>query len=442
MYGIFKGYNGQTSVIEILYKWNRWGSNLLKSGVLRAKTAEILPYVHTQEILVLIGPRRSGKSTILYQIMDALEKEGVAQQAMLHLNFEEPQLIPFLNLKGLDEMYDSYRENIFPEGRVFLFLDEVHNIPEWERWVRARSETEDVKIFITGSSAKLMSREIATLLTGRHLSFEITPLNFAEYLEFRQIKAPKHRLPMRAPAIVKQALNDYEQWGGFPAVTLAGDFEHKRHILAEYFSDILYKDIVLRYSIRDPVLLRNLAAHLLTQTGNLISFQRISAVFQVSIDAAASYFQYLQEAFMIEAVPFFSLKASIRQRHPRKVYAMDLGLRNAVSLAHSADEGHLTESLVYHSLRRRFGDNIFYWSQEGEIDFIVREGNAITQIWQVVVGNLEDSKVFDRELRAIEEAKIMFPKAEAFIVVKTIVKNISTLPCKIVPLWVLLLEEP
>ncbi len=428
-------------MIEILYRWNRWGANRLDSGILRRTTSQIIPYLNTSEMIVLLGPRRSGKSTILYQLMDALEKEGVPQDAMLHINFEEPKLIPSLNIKGLDDLYDSYREHIFPQGKAYLFLDEIQNIPEWERWLRARSQTEDIKIFVTGSSAKLMSREIATLLTGRHLSFEITPLDFSEYLQFRQIPLPRNRLPITASPIIRQALNDYQQWGGFPAVTLAPTPQHKQHILAEYFDDILYKDIVMRHNIRDPVLLRNIAVHLLTQTGKLISFQRIAEIFQISGDAATSYCRYLQESFMIEFLPFFSLKAAIRQRHPKKVHAMDLGLRNVVSLAHSPDDGHLAESLVYHCLRRKFGDNVFYWSGDTEIDFVVREGNTITQIWQVVAKQLDDPEVQKREFKAIEEAKKEFPSATPFITTKKMPETLSSQPCKIIPLWNLLLDS-
>lgn len=372
--------------------------------------------------------------------MDALEQGTIPQKAMLHLNFEEPKLIPFLTLKGLDDIYDTYREHIFPQGKAYLFLDEIQNIPGWERWVRARSETENVKFFITGSSAKLMSREIATLLTGRHLSFEITPLNFKEFLKFKQIALPKVLLPITAPANIRQALNDFQFWGGFPAVTLAATNEHKQNILTEYFDDILYKDIVLRHSIRDPIALRNLAVHLFTQTGKLLSFQRIANTFQISTDAATNYCRYIQEAFMIEFLPFFSLKASIRQRHPQKIHATDLGLRNAVSLAHFADEGRLIKSIVYHSLRRRFAENVFYWSGNNEIDFIVREGNTITQIWQVVVEKLDEPEVLKRELQAIVEAKQIFPNAEAFIISKTLPERLS-IPYKIIPLWLFLLEE-
>lgn len=428
-------------MIEVLYRWNRWGSNPLKSGILRKKTAELLPYLDTPETLVLVGPRRAGKSTILYQLMDALEKKDVPPQAMLHINFEEPRLVPLLNLKGLDDLYENYREQVFPEGKVFLFLDEIQNVPDWEKWVRARSQTEDIKIFITGSSAKLMSREIATLLTGRHLSFEVFPLDFAEYLEFQKIPCPQSHLPINALPIIRKALSDYQQWGGFPAVVLAATPEHKQKILTEYFDDILYKDIVLRHSLRDPILLRNMAVHLLTQTANLLSFQRIANIFQTSPEAATNYCRYLQESFMVELLPFFSLKAAVRQRHPHKVHAMDLGLRQAVSLSHSSDEGHLAEALVYHQLRRYFGDNVFYWKEEGEVDFLVREGNTITQIWQVVSEKLEEPDVLTRELKAIEEARKQFPQARPFLISKTMPERLPKLPCQVIPLWSFLLTK-
>lgn len=427
-------------MLEILGRWNRWGSHPLTSGITRQITPTIIKYAHTKEVIVLKGPRRSGKSTILYQIMDALEAEGVPREAILHVNFEEPKLSPYLSLNMLDELYDTYRENIYPEGKAYIFFDEIQNIPEWERWVRARNKTENIKIFLTGSSAKLMSMEISTLLTGRHLSFDITPLSFSEYLNFCNIKLPAHNLPITPSPKIRQALHEYQQWGGFPAVTLALENQYKLAILQEYFDDILYKDIVMRHDIRDTMSLRNLAIHLLTQTGKLVSFQRLANTFQVSNDLAINYCRYIQEAYMIDLLPFYSLKASIRQRHPQKVYALDLGLRNVVSFAHSSDEGHQVETLVYHCLRRQYGENVFYWSGEGEIDFVIKEGTAVTQLWQVVAGGLDDKNVLARELKAIQEAKKIFPKAVPFIVTKNPSIIRQKLPYKVIPLATLTLS--
>ena len=132
---------------EVLEKWNRWGTNPLDSGIERQILPDIQRYLHKKEIIVLKGPRRAGKSTILYQLMDILEKEGITQEAMLHVNFEEPKLTPYLNTNILDELYDWYREYVYPEGKAYIFLDEIQNVPDWERWVRARNKTEDINFF-------------------------------------------------------------------------------------------------------------------------------------------------------------------------------------------------------------------------------------------------------------------------------------------------------
>jgi predicted AAA+ superfamily ATPase len=428
-------------MLEILAMWNRWGTNELLSGIPRDITDKIIPYLHSEEIIPLTGPRRAGKSTVLYQLMDALETEKIPMQAMLHINFEEPKLTPYLNLEGLDELYSAYRTHVYPEGKTFLFLDEIQNVPLWERWVRARSETEDIKIFITGSSSKLMSRELASLLTGRHISFEVMPLSFREYLRFTGVTPPETLLPVAAKASIRHALNSYMLWGGFPKVVLAESEQRKRDILLEYFDDILFKDILLRHNIRDSMLLRHLVCHLLTQTGKLISFQRIANQFQVSNDLSVNYCNHAMEAYLVQYLPFYSIKASIRQRHPQKIHALDLGLRNSVSIAHSADEGHLIETLVYEELRRKFGEKIYYWKDKGEIDFVVLEGTQITHIYQVVQEGLDDEKIWTREIDSMEEAKQHFPKAERFLIAKELPKKARKLPFKIIPLWLFILEE-
>lgn len=423
---------------DILKIWNRWGENPLESGIKRQITSNIKRYLHKEEIVVLTGPRRAGKSTIFYQLMDLLEKENVKKEAMLHINFEEPKLLPYLKNNILDELYDWYREHVYPEGKVYIFLDEIQNVPEWERWVRARNRTENIKIFITGSSAKLMSKEIATLLTGRHLSFQVMPLNFSEFLSFKKLKLPKYKRAISPSPLIKREINLYKKWGGFPAVVLADFDQYKSNLLTEYFDDILYKDVAMRHEIRDLMLLKNIAVHLLTNSGKPISYHRLSNIFQISNDLAKNYCNYLQECYLVDFLSYYSQKSAIRQRHPKKVYAVDLGLRNICSFTHSEDEGRLIETLVYHSLKRRFGDNIFYWKKNGEIDFIVKEKNKITQLWQVVSDKLDDEKVWKREVEVFEEAKEYFPDAKAFIAVKSLPQKMKKIDAKIIPLWMVL----
>jgi uncharacterized protein len=429
-------------VIEILARWNRWGGAKLSAGFKREITQKLYPFLDSNEVVALIGARRAGKTTVLYQVMDILEKEGIKQEAMLHMNFEEPALSPMLNLELLDQLYDTYREEIYPKGKAYLFLDEIQNIPKWERWVRARNETEDIKIFVTGSSSKLMSRELATVLTGRHVSFHVFPLNFREFLQFNSIPLPKSITKASYSPVIQNALNSYMKWGGFPEIVLAEDEQRKELLLKQYFDDVLFKDVAMRHHIRDTFTLRNIAVHLLTQTGSLISYRRIAKIFEVSLDLARSYCHYLQEAFVVDFVSFYSRKAAERMRNPSKVYAVDLGLRRIVSLTQSEDDGHVVETASYHALQQQTNDGIFYWKQKNEIDFVIRKANSITNLIQVVFEGMDRPEVQERELQALEEAGTVFPKAEQLIIMGKGPKMLH-MPnkIKIFPLWYYLLSQ-
>lgn len=424
-------------LLDVLKRWNRWGEAKLAAGFARDITPHIVPFLESPEVVVLIGPRRAGKTTVMFQLMDLLGQKGVPSEAMLHVNFEEPALAPELSLDLLDEIYTAYRTALFPQGRVYLFLDEIQNVPQWERWVRSRNETEDVKIFITGSSSQLMSRELGTLLTGRHVSFKVLPLSFSEFLRFRQVELPKNLSFQIASLPVQHALDQFLRWGGFPEVTLAHDNVRKELLLKQYFDDVLFKDVAIRHNIRDTAMLRNLAVHLLTQTGSLISFQRISKTFGVSLELASSYCQYLQEAFLIELLPFYSNKVAERNRNPQKVHALDLGLRYVVGLMHSDDRGRIIETAVFNSLQAQKQDGIFYWKQSNEIDLLVRRGNSVEKLIQVVYEGLDKPEVQQRELNGFTEAQKIAPRAKQLIIAAKLSKKKIELPnkVKLIPLW-------
>ncbi|HEX9737225.1 MAG TPA: AAA family ATPase [Thermoanaerobaculia bacterium] len=403
-------------LLRILTRWNRWGTAPLNSGVRRRITGELAPFLDTPEVVALVGPRRAGKTTVLFQLMDDLEAAGVPREACLHVNLEEQALMSVMGPELLERLYETYRVEVFPEGRAYLFLDEVQQASGWERWVRSRNETEDVKIFVTGSSAKLMSPELATLLTGRHVSFRVLPLEFREFLDFRGVELPARPRLVGTPPRIQQALHAYLRWGGFPEVVLAGDERRKEVLLKQYFDDALFKDVALRHQIRDLSLLRNLAVYLLGQTASFISAERLARIFSVSSELARTYCGYLEEAFLVSFVPFYTLKTAERLRRPRKVYAVDTGLRNAVCLTGSPDHGRLMETAVHGALERVGHDGLFYWKDEVEVDFAVRRGLSVRSLIQVVGEGLEKVAVRTRELRSLERARSAFPQAERFLV--------------------------
>lgn len=428
--------------IDTLLKWNRWGSNPLESGRKRRVTATLIPFFHTEEIVTLTGLRRVGKSTILYQIMDLLEAEGIAPKALLHINFEEPALAPYLNLDLMDRLYEIYRSQVYPRGKVYLFLDEIQNVPEWEKWVRARNETENIKIFITGSSSKLMSSELATLLTGRQVNFNIYPLSLTELLEFQSINIPSKPWPCSPPAEIAHTLYFYLRWGSLPRIVLAKEDHTRMKILAQYFDDILMKDLAMRHHIRDLPTLRALAVHLITHTGSLVSFNRLANLFGVSTMLIQDYCQYLQETFLLELMPFFSLKIAERRRNPQKIYALDCGLRNQICLSLSPDQGKSIESIVFNTLKQR-GYEVYYWKNRGEVDFVIRQGNTIVSVIQVMAEGCNNEKTLKRELEALKEAAQSFPQAKPCLIVaendiSVDITGVASL--HIIPLWQFLLE--
>jgi len=401
----------------------------------------LVPQLDGKQILTLVGPRRAGKTTVMFQLLDALEQAGVPREAALHVNLEEPAFAQDLGTELLEGLYRAYREEVYPEGRAYLLLDEVQHVPSWERWVRARSESENIKLIVTGSSAELMSRELASRLTGRHLSTRVFPLSFGEFLRFRSISLPA-RFASDPPAVIR-ALGEYLRWGGFPEVVLAKDEHRKAALLRQYLDDVLFKDVAIRHRIRDVATLRALAVHLLTNTATLVSYQRLARTFGVSLDLIRAYCSHLEEAFLVGFLQHFSLKLGERRRRPQKIHALDLGLRNIASLSESPDLGRISESAVYQALARRNPEGIYHWRGKGEVDLLERAGNRVVRLIQVVHAGLEDESVRQRELGALTEAARRFRKAQRTLVVGRS-RQLALLPAsadtEVVPLWRLLLE--
>lgn len=428
-------------MLDILINWNRWGNNPLPPGHTRLVLSKICSFIAAPEVITLIGMRRSGKSTILHQVMSFLETQGIPQKNMLYVNFEDPGFSNHLTPQLLDKIYRVYREEVCPEGKAYVFLDEIQIVPEWERWVRTRNETENIKIFITGSSSKLLSSEIATLLTGRHISINVYPLNFSEYCEFISTELPSTPQPNQAPPKVQAALNQYLTWGGLPRVALAQNDLEKRALLHAYLDDILFKDVAARHNIRQLRLLKDLAIYLLTQTSCLISYTRLANIYAVSPDIIQTYCRYLEEAFLINTLSICSVKEAERQRNPKKIHAHDLGFRHIANFSTSSDKGKLVETAVFHALNQKENDGIFYWKKAQEADFIVRQGINYTRFIQATY-NIEHNETLKRELKALTEAHEAYPNAEKTLIVSHWTELADKVPeyINVIPLWKFLLR--
>ncbi|MEW6086769.1 MAG: AAA family ATPase, partial [bacterium] len=246
-------------IIESLLLWNFWEKDI-EIGIPRKEYLnQLKKYLATDEIVTLTGVRRSGKSTILLQMLSELLRSKVPKKNTLYVNFEDPRFYGSLKIGLLDDIWHAYKDYLKPDGKIYLVLDEIQKIEGWEHWVRsAYDRKENVKIFVTGSNTELLSSEFSTLLTGRHLEMSVMPLNFKEFLNFKGIEIGSDDLwLLKNKNILKKYLQDYLKIGGFPKIVLTRDELIRMELLSQYFNDILSKDVAERHKIKEVVLLKS-----------------------------------------------------------------------------------------------------------------------------------------------------------------------------------------
>ncbi|MBU0735243.1 MAG: ATP-binding protein [Proteobacteria bacterium] len=392
-------------LLRILADWNRWwetGDVLPELvGKRRQYTLELLAEIDAPEVKALTGVRRSGKSTIFYQLIDwLLRNKNVVPHHILLVNFEDEALSHFT----LDEIFNAYQTRFSAEGDVYLFLDEVQESQGWERWIRKKyDQRQKIHFFVTGSSAGLLSGEYATLLTGRNLTTTIYPLSFKEVLSFSEIEIKDISLiSQETRNLINGVLLRYLADGGFPEIVFREE-KMKRRLLNQYFQDIVYKDIVNRHGCH-PTKIKDLAAYLMTNVSNLTSLRALRGTLGYGLNLIGEYLDYLEDAFLIFQLSFFDYSLKRQFVNPRKIYAIDNGLRNAVAFKFSHDKGRLMENLVFLELKRRNSD-IFYWKDKRgkEVDFLVRKELEIESAIQACF-DPEDEKTLQREVSSLEAA--------------------------------------
>lgn len=385
-------------LLKILSAHNSfWTTGNIEAGIQRDALAQCLQQINSKEVIVLKGVRRCGKSTLMAQVIQHLLTIGTPPTSILLVNLEEPLFSPEYSIELLEQIYRTFREQVNPVEKCWLFLDEIQNIPGWESWVRGRNESEDIKIFITGSSATLLSREIGTKLTGRQISFEIFPLSFKEFLAFQNINIPTILDYAQQQDLLRNVFLNYMQFGGFPEVVLKQNTEDKNLLLKNYFEDILYRDIAARHQVRDIHNLRNITVFLLSNTARLTSINKLKKNFTISQDKTENYVSAILESYLIFELKKFSFSLKKMLRAGFKVYAIDTGLRNRVAFSFSKDTGWLVENIVFLYLQQHY-EEVYFHANGGEIDFLVKEGMNITQQIQVWYDDVNQKTIPGREL--------------------------------------------
>jgi predicted AAA+ superfamily ATPase len=401
-------------------------------GIERESLGEIRKYLKIPHVVIISGVRRSGKSTLLTQIISEWFDDK-----FYYLNFEDERVISFSAEEDFDRLYQVFLE-LYGEQRTF-FLDEIQNVQGWERFVRRMYER-GFKFFITGSNARLLSRELATHLTGRHLMEEIYPFSFSEFLRFKKIGLKENfEYITEERAKVMKNLAQYIEEGGFPEYLKYVE----KDILRRLFSDVIFRDILVRYGVRETKTFQEIANYLLANVSNTISYNRLKNIFHLgSVNTVKNYTEYLENSFLMFFVNQFSYSGSKQLISPKKVYCIDTGLRNAVSFKFSADIGRAIENLVFIELKRRSSDSteIYYWKNKGEVDFVIKVGLRVKELIQVCYSM--DEKTEEREVRSLIKAMDEFKLKKGLVITEDLDKEVEVDNRKIMykPLWLWLLE--
>ena len=346
----------------------------------------------------------------MYQTINALLDQGVSKEQILLINFEDDRLLP-MNFKEMGQLLDAFY-SLYPENhtrRCYLFLDEVQNIDGWYHVVRRFFDTKNAQLYLTGSSSKLLSTEINTSLRGRSLAVEIWPYSFKEYLGLHNITQAPKPFGQKSQDILQKHLIDYFFVGGFPAIQNISKDE-RITTLQNYIDTIMLRDVVERHKITNIALLKYFMMTLLKNASTVFSVNKFhndinSQGYKVGKDTLYNYLKYIEDAFLVFAIPQYHRSERIRQSTSKKIYSVDCGLIHAASLSESGLYGKLFENLIYLDLRRQNKNIFFYKTKDDfEIDFVTVDRQGQRECIQVCWDSANQHTV-EREQRALLSAE-------------------------------------
>jgi len=390
---------------------------------------------------VIIGMRRSGKTYLCYQKIHGLIAAGTPREEILYLNFEDDRLLEFTVNDFqviLDVYYGKYPEH--RDSRCHFFFDEIQRIDKWEMFIRRLMDTENVHVYLTGSSSKLLSTEIATSLRGRSLPIEIFPFSFQEFLKYHGLfDTPPPIFGAKTVSILRKAVKDYLDIGGFPEVQTL-DYNLRIEVLQGYIDSVLLKDVIERHKVSNVLVLKHLVRNIMNSPCGKFSINKFyntmkSMSVKCTKNSLYEYLDHLTDAFLFYRIPIHSRSEKVRLINPAKICTIDTGLLNAMTFRNSSDNGLLLESIAYMHLRRNGYDVEYIKTKDGyETDFFARHKISDNTELIQVCWDMSDEKTFNRELRGLKSAMNEYSIAAGTIVTwddeTTLENNIH-----VVPIW-------
>ena len=381
-----------------------------------------------KEITILSGIRRSGKSSLL-NIVRTQNKEKD-----YFINFDDERLASF-TVNDFQNLYEVFIE-IFGEQKTFYF-DEIQNVEGWERFVR-RLHDNGNKIYITGSNATMLSKELGTRLTGRYIKYELYPFSFQEFLKFKQVDyTEKDIFTTFGRAKLKSKFNEYFKKGGFP-----GFLENENvQYLKSLYESILYRDVMVRNKITNEKEILELSLFLASNTAKLITYNSLKKVIGVqNATTVKNYMKIIQDTYLISLVNKYDTSLKKQVQNPKKVYFVDVGLVRIVGFHNSDNDGRLLENLVFVELKRRAKD-VYYHKNKYECDFVIKQKNKITEAIQVS-WSLHNDETRKREINGLLDAMNTYSLKQGLILTENDENNIkiNNKEITILPVWKWLLQ--
>ena len=361
----------------------------------------------TGKVVTLVGVRRSGKSFLMFDTVKRLLDRGTSKERIVYVNFEDERLE--LHQESLGLILDAYSE-LYPEvplSECYLFFDEIQNVDGWDRFVRRVYDGVTKNIFITGSNAKLLSREISTALRGRTLSYEVFPLSFGEYLSFKDVEVDLYHSGSRAK--IYSAFEEFLSEGGFPELVFISDASVRRRVLQEYFNVMLYRDIIERFGVRNVLVLKYFLKRVFEGVTSPLSINKIynelrSQGYKVGRDTLYTFLEAAEAVFMVLKVERYDPSVLKRELSAKKLYVVDNGLLNAVTVRFSKDLGKLLENLVLVELYKKGYNSVFFYTNRGECDFVVKDDVGGREMVLQVCWDLSYRDTMRREVEGLKRA--------------------------------------
>jgi len=397
---------------------------------------------------VCIGVRRCGKSTYLFQLMRRLLDSGVSRGNILYLNFFDDRLRA-LREKGLGAVLEAYY-SLYPEkkGRetVYCFFDEIQSMDGWEPFVERLMRSERCEVYITGSSARMLSKEIATQMRGRALSWELFPFSFGEFLDSRGMDS-RPPFSTKRRLLIRKAFGEYWESGGFPEVVgLERRLRIKIH--QEYFRAVLFRDLIERHDISHPKAVLDLARRLMDNAASLYSINKLTGYlkslgYKVPKHAVSEYLEWFEDAYFLFTTRLFDASRSRGDVNPKKIYCVDHAMVASVASGVLLNSGHLLENLVFAALRRVYSDIWYYRTGNGlEVDFLVQRDGRSRMLIQVCE-SLADPKTRGREVSALARAMAEQGEKTGLLVTRDEEERIDVDAgtIDVAPVWRFLLER-